>query len=116
MAGSAASQMPCQGTSTHDGQCRYLIQRKQNGADGNSFTYEAGPNATDELEPKGGIDAYVDRVSSCFPRLLFIEFCLIHHQLQTKLTFVTCIAAVHRQSRSAIRRPRSGYGDGMTYI
>ncbi|DBB11961.1 TPA: hypothetical protein ACH3X3_006089 [Trebouxia sp. C0006] len=43
-------------------QKKYLIQRKQNGADGNSFTYEAGPNATDELEPKGGIDAYVDRL------------------------------------------------------
>ncbi|KAA6415251.1 MAG: hypothetical protein FRX49_13668 [Trebouxia sp. A1-2] len=43
-------------------QKKYLIQRKQNGADGNSFTYEAGPNATDELEPKGGIDAYVDQL------------------------------------------------------
>lgn len=43
-------------------QKKYLIQRKQNGADGNSFTYEAGPNATDELKPKGGIDAYVDRL------------------------------------------------------
>ena len=41
---------------------RYLIQRKQNGSDGNSCTYEAGPNAADEFEPKGGIDAYVDQV------------------------------------------------------
>jgi hypothetical protein len=64
MSSLAASQLPCHGTTTRDGQCRYLIQRKQNGADGNSFTYEAGPNATDELEPNGGIDAYVDRVRS----------------------------------------------------
>ncbi len=64
MSSLAASQLPCHGTMTQDGQCRYLIQRKQNGADGNSFTYEAGPNATDELEPNGGIDAYVDRVRS----------------------------------------------------
>lgn len=94
----------------HDGQRRYLIQRKQHGADGNSFTYEAGPNATDDLEPKGGIDAYVDRVRS---ELRTCVACLIQHQLWTKLTFVTCIAAVHGQSRSANCRPGSGYGDGM---
>ena len=98
---------------THDGQCRYLIQRKQNGADGNSFTYEAGPNATDELKPKGGIDAYVDRVRSELLLVLFAVACLTHHQLQTKLTLVACAAAVHRQSRSAIRRPGSGYGYGV---
>jgi len=45
--------------------------------------------------------------------VLFVDACLIHHQLQTKLTFVTCIAAVHRQSRSAICRPGSGYGEGV---
>ena len=42
--------------------CRYLIQRKQNGSDGNTFTYEAGANSLDELEPKGGIDAYIEQV------------------------------------------------------
>ena len=40
---------------------RYLIQRKQNGNDGNTFTYEAGANAIDELENKGGIDAYIEQ-------------------------------------------------------
>ena len=40
-----------------------MIQRKQNGTDGSTFTYEAGPNATDEFEPKGGIDAYLDQVT-----------------------------------------------------
>lgn len=41
---------------------RYLIQRKQNGNDGNTFTYEAGANAIDELQNKGGIDAYIEQV------------------------------------------------------
>ena len=41
---------------------RYLIQRKQNGTDGNAFSYEAGPNATDEFEGKGGVDAYIEQV------------------------------------------------------
>ena len=43
---------------------RYLIQRKQNGTDGNAFSYEAGPNATDEFEGKGGVDAYIEQVSA----------------------------------------------------
>lgn len=41
---------------------RYLIQRKQSGSDGSSFIYEAGPNAVDELQAKGGIDSYLDQV------------------------------------------------------
>lgn len=43
-------------------QKKYVIQRKQNGTDGSTFTYEAGPNATNEFEPKGGIDAYLDQL------------------------------------------------------
>lgn len=43
-------------------QKKYLIQRKQNGTDGNAFSYEAGPNATDEFEGKGGVDAYIEQL------------------------------------------------------
>ena len=48
--------------STGKAEYRYLIQRKQNGTDGNTFTYEAGANAVDELGSKGGIDAYIEQV------------------------------------------------------
>lgn len=54
---------------------RYLIQRKQNGTDGNTFTYEAGANAVDELENKGGIDAYIEQVCVGCDHICEPQFC-----------------------------------------
>ena len=54
---------------------RYLIQRKQNGNDGNTFTYEAGANAVDELENKGGIDAYIEQVGAVVKQALGLHLC-----------------------------------------
>lgn len=45
---------------------RYLVQRKQNGTDGSTFTLEAGANAVDELESKGGIDMYIEQVCKAY--------------------------------------------------
>lgn len=50
---------------------RYLIQRKQNGTDGSTFTLEAGANAVDELESKGGIDMYIEQV--CYLKILALR-------------------------------------------
>lgn len=42
------------------------MQRKQNGTDGSTFTLEAGANAVDELESKGGIDMYIEQVCKAY--------------------------------------------------
>lgn len=65
--------------STNGAAYRYLIQRKQNGNDGNTFTYEAGANAVDELENKGGIDAYIEQVSAVIKQTLDLHLCAIIH-------------------------------------
>ena len=50
---------------------RYLVQRKENGNDGSTFTYEAGPNVVDELKNQGGIDSYLDQVR--MSRIVYID-------------------------------------------
>lgn len=62
--------------STNRAVYRYLIQRKQNGNDGNTFIYEAGANAVDELESRGGIDAYIEQVCAVMKRLHLCEVTL----------------------------------------
>ena len=54
---------------------RYLIQRKQNGTDGSTFTLEAGANAIDELESKGGIEMYIEQVSTLKIQALRLHVC-----------------------------------------